>query len=287
MAIKFERVSYQYRGIDQKGYLALSDINLKIEKTGEFITLIGETGSGKTTLVQHMNALLTPSEGRMRIFGLTISSNPKENRDIKLNPVRKQVGLVFQFPEYQLFEETVEKDIMFGPRNFGVSEEKARKRAREAIKSVGLTESYLKRSPFNLSGGEKKRVSIAGILAMEPDILILDEPTSGLDPLGRDALLEVFHDIHKRLNKTIVIITHDMNTVYEYAKRVLVMREGVLVYDGDPLALFSRKNIENWNLDVPDILVLRDELERKFNFDFKGPTRNKRDLMKRLEEVLS
>ncbi|MFW5894528.1 MAG: energy-coupling factor transporter ATPase [Bacillota bacterium] len=287
MAIKFERVSYQYRGIDQKGYLALSDINLEIEKTGEFITLIGETGSGKTTLVQHMNALLTPSEGRMRIFGLKISSNPKENRNIKLNPVRKQVGLVFQFPEYQLFEETVEKDIMFGPKNFGVSEEEAKKRAKEAIQTVGLSESYLKRSPFNLSGGEKKRVSIAGILAMEPDILVLDEPTSGLDPLGRDALLKVFYDIHTKLDKTVIIITHDMNTVYEYAKRVLVMREGVLVYDGDPMALFSRKNIDNWNLDVPDILVLREQLEKRFDIDLGGPTRNKATLMKRLMEVLS
>ncbi|MFW5913808.1 MAG: ATP-binding cassette domain-containing protein, partial [Bacillota bacterium] len=168
-----------------------------------------------------------------------------------------------------------------------VKEEEAKQRAKEAIQTVGLSESYLKRSPFNLSGGEKKRVSIAGILAMEPDILVLDEPTSGLDPLGRDALLKVFYDIHTKLNKTVVIITHDMNTVYEYAKRVLVMREGVLVYDGDPLALFSRKNIDNWNLDVPDILVLREQLESKFDMDLGGPTRNKATLMKRLMEVLS
>jgi energy-coupling factor transport system ATP-binding protein len=287
MAIKFEHVSHQYKSIDNKGYLALNDVNLSIENTGEFITLIGETGSGKSTLVQHMNALLKPSKGFVDIFGVKIHSTAKENKNVKFNPIRKQVGLVFQFPEYQLFEETVEKDIMFGPKNYGVSEKEAKKRAREAIDTVGLDESYLSRSPFNLSGGEKKRVSIAGILAMEPDILILDEPTSGLDPMGRDALLEVFYDIHTRLDKTVIIITHDMNTVYEYAKRVLVMREGVLVYDGDPVKLFSRKNIENWNLDVPDIIQLKHHLETNFDMDLSGTIRNKKALLKRLEEVLS
>ncbi|MGM0435628.1 MAG: energy-coupling factor transporter ATPase [Bacillota bacterium] len=287
MAIKFEHVSYQYKSIDNKGYMALNDVNLTIENTGEFITLIGETGSGKSTLVQHMNALLSPTKGSVNIFGVKISSTAKENKDVKFNPIRKQVGLVFQFPEYQLFEETVEKDIMFGPKNYGVSEKEAKKRAREAIETVGLDESYLSRSPFNLSGGEKKRVSIAGILAMEPDILILDEPTSGLDPMGRDALLEVFYDIHTRLDKTVLIITHDMNTVYEYAKRALVMRDGVLVYDGDPVKLFSQKNIESWNLDVPDIIALKYELESNFHLDLSGDIRNKEALLKRLEEVLS
>jgi energy-coupling factor transport system ATP-binding protein len=234
-----------------------------------------------------MNALLTPTKGAMNIFGIKISSKSKENKNVKFNPIRKQVGLVFQFPEYQLFEETVEKDIMFGPKNFGVNEREAKKRAREAIAMVGLDESYLERSPFNLSGGEKKRVSIAGILAMEPDILILDEPTSGLDPRGRDALLKVFYDIHTSLNKTVLIITHDMNTVYEYARRVLVMREGELVYDGDPVKLFSRTNVDNWNLDVPDIIRLKQALETEFKLDLSGTIRNKQALLKRLEELLS
>jgi len=287
MAIKFEHVSFQYKSIDNKGYLALNEVNVAIENKGEFITLIGETGSGKSTLVQHMNALLTPTKGAMNIFGIKISSKSKENKNVKFNPIRKQVGLVFQFPEYQLFEETVEKDIMFGPKNFGVNEREAKKRAREAIAMVGLDESYLERSPFNLSGGEKKRVSIAGILAMEPYILILDEPTSGLDPRDRDALLKVFYDIHTSLNKTVLIITHDMNTVYEYARRVLVMREGELVYDGDPVKLFSRTNIDNWNLDVPDIIRLKQALETEFKLDLSGTIRNKQALLKRLEELLS
>ncbi len=284
MAIKFERVSYQYQSIDKRGYLAIEDVTLSIAGEGEFITLIGETGSGKSTLVQHMNALLQPTEGRMNLFGIKIDKDTKRQKKVKLNPIRKQVGLVFQFPEYQLFEETVQKDIIFGPRNFGVSEAEAIKRAKEVIKVVGLDESYLKRSPFNLSGGEKKRVSIAGILAMEPDILILDEPTSGLDPMGRNALLKVFNDIHEKLNKTVLIITHDMNTVYEYAKRVLVMREGVLVYDGDPLQLFSRRNIENWNLETPEILKLQKALQSKFNIEIDNYPRSKKALFEAVKE---
>ncbi len=286
MAIKFERVGYEYKDIDGKGYLALADVTLNINKTGEFITLIGETGSGKSTLAQHMNALLTPTEGRVHIFGMKISRETRKSKNLKLNPIRQKVGLVFQFPEYQLFEETVENDIAFGPKNFGVSEAEAKERAKKMLNIVGLDDSYLSRSPFNLSGGEKKRVSIAGILAMEPDILVLDEPTSGLDPLGRNALLEVFYDIHQKLDKTVVIITHDMNTVYEYAKRVLVMREGNLVYDGNPTQLFSRKNVKSWNLDVPDILKLRRALEEKFSITLEGETRSKAQLMAKIKEAL-
>ncbi len=286
MAIKFERVSYTYHGPDQKAYLALSDISVNINKTGEFITLIGETGSGKTTFAQHMNALLQPSEGRVHIFGVKIDHNTKKEGKVKLNPIRKKVGLVFQFPEYQLFEETVEKDIMFGPKNFGIAEEEAKKLAKQMIEVVGLDESYLAKSPFNLSGGEKKRVSIAGILAMEPDILILDEPTSGLDPIGRNALLKVFFDIHQKLNKTVVIITHDMNTVYEYAKRVLVMREGVLVFDGSALDLFSKKNINKWHLDVPDIVKLKHALEDKFGLQLKGTPRSRGELFDSIKAAM-
>ncbi len=285
MAIQFERVGYQYTGIDERGYMALSDVSLKIDKTGEFITLIGETGSGKTTLAKHMNALFLPSEGRMSIFGLKLSKDTKKNKKVKLNPIRQKVGLVFQFPEYQLFEETVLKDIIFGPKNFGVKHEAAVRKAEEIIEVVGLDKSYLERSPFNLSGGEKKRVSIAGILAMEPDILVFDEPTSGLDPLGRRALLKVFYDIHERLDKTVIIITHDMDTVYEYAKRVLVMREGVLVYDGAPEQLFSRKNIENWNLETPEILKIVKGLEEKLSITLKDTPRSREKLLEALKEV--
>jgi energy-coupling factor transport system ATP-binding protein len=274
MAIKFEQVNFSYPTFDGKNFSALENINLEIEQKGEFITLIGETGSGKSTLVQHMNALIRPVSGSVTIYGIKIEKNTNKNKKIKLNPLRQKVGLVFQFPEYQLFEETVLKDIIFGPKNFGVPEKIAIERAKEIIKHVGLNESYLERSPFNLSGGEKKRVSIAGILAMEPDILVLDEPTSGLDPKGRDALLELFTSIHKDLNKTVIIITHDMNTVYKYASRVLVMHDGKLVYDGKPNDLFEEENIAEWNLDLPDIIEITNQLQTKLNIKFKSKPHN-------------
>ncbi len=287
MGIKFERVNFYYASVDDKKYLALSNINVSINETGELITLIGETGSGKTTLAQHMNALLTPSSGSVDILGVKINRENVKKKRVKLNPIRQKVGLVFQFPEYQLFEETVEKDIMFGPKNFGIDEATAKERAKKMIEVVGLDESYLSRSPFNLSGGEKKRVSIAGILAMEPDILILDEPTSGLDPLGRNALLNVFNTIHKELGKTVIIITHDMNTVLEFASRVLVMRDSYLVYDGNPVELFQENNIKNWNLDVPDILKLTHELEASLSITLPCIPRSRDALLAMLEEALT
>lgn len=286
MAIKFEQVNFSYPSFDGTNFSALKDINLEINEKGEFITLIGETGSGKSTLVQHMNALVRPTSGSVTIYGIKIEQDTKKKGKVKLNPLRQRVGLVFQFPEYQLFEETVLKDIIFGPKNFGVSEKDAIERAKTVIKHVGLDEEYLKRSPFNLSGGEKKRVSIAGILAMEPDILVLDEPTSGLDPKGRDDLLKLFTEIHNELNKTVIIITHDMNTVYKYATRVLVMNEGSLVYDGLPMQLFSEDNIEKWNLDIPDIIRITRQLEQKLNVNFNSQPKTIEDLFLLVKEVI-
>lgn len=288
MAIKFEQVNYSYKTFNDS-FSALKHINLDIKEKGEFITLIGETGSGKSTLVQHMNALIKPTTGSVTIYGVKIeqpTKKRKKKQDISLNPLRQKVGLVFQFPEYQLFEETVERDIIFGPKNFGVSEEDAKKRAKKVIELVGLDESYLSRSPFNLSGGEKKRVSIAGILAMEPDILVLDEPTSGLDPKGRDDLLQLFMEIHKELDNTVVIITHDMNTVYKYSSRVLVMNHGELVFDGQPDDLFTKSHIQKWNLDLPDILEMKQQLEDKLNVTFTKQPRTVEDLFYMLKEVL-
>ena len=203
------------------------------------------------------------------------------------------IGYTSKFPKWATaykFQaeqvETVLKDIIFGPKNFGVSTEDDVKRAKEVIKHVGLDEEYLKRSPFNLSGGEKKRVSIAGILAMEPDILVLDEPTSGLDPKGRDDLLKLFMDIHTKLNKTVIIITHDMNTVYKYASRVLVMNSGSLVYDGKPSKLFSIDNIEKWNLDIPDIISITRQLEEKLDIKFNSQPKTIEDLFLLVKEVI-
>ncbi|MCK7486543.1 MAG: ATP-binding cassette domain-containing protein [Bacillus subtilis] len=190
-----EQVSYAYPGYGLGNYDAIKDITLDIAAKGEFIALVGQTGSGKSTLAQHMNALIFPTAGTVEIFGHIVG--PKRDRTIKYNELRRKVGLVFQFPEYQLFEETVEKDIMFGPMNFGVPEEEARTMAWKALGLVGLGPTYLKRNPLNLSGGEKKRVSIAGILAMDPAILVLDEPTSGLDPRGKQTMMDLFQSIRE------------------------------------------------------------------------------------------
>jgi energy-coupling factor transport system ATP-binding protein len=287
MAIKFEQVDFNYKSMDGKDFKALDNINLEIDSKGEFITLIGETGSGKSTLVQHMNALVTPSSGEVTIYGVKVYKDvKKKDNKVKLNHLRQKVGLVFQFPDYQLFEETVLKDIIFGPKNFGVSEEESILRAEKYIELVGLDKSYLTRSPFNLSGGEKKRVSIAGILAMEPEILVLDEPTSGLDPKGRDALLDLFTEIHKELDNTVIIITHDMNTVYKYSSRVLVMNNSELVYDGSSGQLFKSDKLEEWNLDLPEIIDITRNLEKKMNIKFKETPHTIDELFELVKGVL-
>lgn len=265
MGIRFKRVTHEYASYSDKTYKAIQNISLNILSKDEVIALVGHTGSGKSTLARHMNALIFPTDGSVEIFGNEITS--KRNSKIKYNNIRKQVGLVFQFPEYQLFEETVEKDIMFGPLNFKVPLEEAKVLARNALELVGLDESYLERNPFNLSGGEKKRVSIAGILAIDPDILVLDEPTSGLDPAGRDTLMQLFDDIHQKTKKTIIIITHDMDLVYKYFNRVIVLKDGKLSYDGTPDNLFRSDLLEVNNLDLPNTIKTLKYLNKECNLN--------------------
>ncbi len=265
MGIHFASVSYGYPGWGKETYKALRNVTLSIAGKNEFIALVGQTGSGKSTLAQHMNALLFPTEGTVEIFGSPVTA--RRDKKIDYNSLRRRVGLVFQFPEYQLFEETVEKDIMFGPLNFHVEEAKAREMAKTALRQVGLPESYLARNPFNLSGGEKKRVSIAGILAMDPDVLVLDEPTSGLDPRGKHLLMSLFETIQKQTGKSILLITHDMDLVYRYTERVLVLEEGSLVFDGTPDSLFRRTDIAKWHLDYPSTVSLLRGIRDKFGYD--------------------
>ncbi len=248
MAITFQKVGYQYPQLQQQKW-AISEIDLLIEPTKEFVAVIGHTGSGKSTLIQHMNALLTPTVGQLNVFQHEVAKGKP------LSPIRKRVGMVFQFPEYQLFEETVERDIMFGPLNFGVSKDVAAAKAAEVLSVVGMDESFLSRSPFSLSGGQMRRVAIAGILAMEPDILVLDEPTVGLDPAGQEEMMKLFTSLHDDYHKTLVIVTHDMNIVAEYTKRVLVMKAGQLVFDGSPQALFTDDAaLELFELGRPDMM---------------------------------
>ena len=249
MGIALENVSFTYQEGTPLASAALSDVSLTIED-GSYTALIGHTGSGKSTILQFLNGLLVPSQGSVRVFDTLITSTSK-NKDIR--QIRKQVGLVFQFAENQIFEETVLKDVAFGPQNFGVSEEDAVKIAREKLALVGIDESLFNRSPFELSGGQMRRVAIAGILAMEPAILVLDEPTAGLDPLGRKELMNLFKKLHQS-GMTIVLVTHLMDDVAEYANQVYVMEKGRLVKGGKPSDVFQDVVfMEEVQLGVPKI----------------------------------
>lgn len=249
MGIALENVNFTYQEGTPLASAALSDVSLTIED-GSYTALIGHTGSGKSTILQLLNGLLVPSQGSVRIFDTLITSTSK-NKDIR--QIRKQVGLVFQFAENQIFEETVLKDVAFGPQNFGVSEEDAVKTAREKLALVGIDESLFDRSPFELSGGQMRRVAIAGILAMEPSILVLDEPTAGLDPLGRKELMTLFKKLHQS-GMTIVLVTHLMDDVAEYANQVYVMEKGRLVKGGKPSDVFQYVVfMEEVQLGVPKI----------------------------------
>lgn len=249
MGIALKNVSFTYQEGTPLASTALSDVSLTIED-GSYTALIGHTGSGKSTILQLLNGLLVPSQGSVRVFDTLITSTSK-NKDIR--QIRKQVGLVFQFAENQIFEETVLKDVAFGPQNFGVSEEDAEKIAREKLALVGINESLFNRSPFELSGGQMRRVAIAGILAMEPAILVLDEPTAGLDPLGRKELMNLFKKLHQS-GMTIVLVTHLMDDVAEYANQVYVMEKGRLVKGGKPSDVFQDVVfMEEVQLGVPKI----------------------------------
>ena len=249
MGIALENVSFTYQEGTPLASTALSDVSLTIED-GSYTALIGHTGSGKSTILQLLNGLLVPSQGSVRVFDTLITSTSK-NKDIR--QIRKQVGLVFQFAENQIFEETVLKDVAFGPQNFGVSEEDAEQIAREKLTLVGIDESLLNRSPFELSGGQMRRVAIAGILAMEPAILVLDEPTAGLDPLGRKELMNLFKKLHQS-GMTIVLVTHLMDDVAEYANQAYVMEKGRLVKFGKPSDVFQDVVfMEEVQLGVPKI----------------------------------
>ena len=260
MAISFQKITYIYDAGMPYAHAAINDIDLDIED-GKITAIIGETGSGKSTLVQHLNALLLPNKGRLVILDHEIESD-KKNRGLK--SLRKDVGLVFQFSEYQLFEETILKDVAFGPKNFGDDEETALNKAKKALKLVGIPESYYERSPLELSGGQKRRVAIAGIIAIEPKILVLDEPTAGLDPVGAMEMINLFISLNKNMGTTIIIVSHDNEVVYNYADNVVLMADGSVRYSGDTLSLFNNDElVKQFNLLEPRLVKLKRELREK------------------------
>ena len=236
---------------------ALKDINLTVQK-GEFVAIVGHTGSGKTTFVQHLNALVRHQSGNLVVAGINLA-----DKKLNLKQLRGSVGMVFQYPEYQLFADTVLDDVAFGPKNFGVGKDEAIELAKNAIETVGLDyESIKSKSPFDLSGGEKRRVALAGVLAMKPQILVLDEPTAGLDPQGKREILALVKSINKTKGITVVMVSHDMNEVYENADRVVVFREGSIVYDLPPRQLFKmEQEIVAMNLEIPQMAQFANALE--------------------------
>ena len=258
MGIKIENVFYTYGKKVSNSTLALTDVSFNIADN-DFVAIVGETGSGKSTLAQCLNALLIPDQGQVVVDDIVVSHKNRKSK--KMRDLRKRVGLVFQFPEYQLFEETVEKDVAFGVKNFGVKGEEALEKAHEALAQVGLDESYYQRPPFELSGGERRKVAIAGILAINPDIVIFDEPTVGFDPASAKELMNLIVEMHKN-GKTIIVITHDMDLVNEYAQKVFMMENGQLVFEGTPSELFI--HVQNYDrLDIPKTIKLALALKEK------------------------
>ncbi|MFJ5625126.1 energy-coupling factor ABC transporter ATP-binding protein [Peribacillus loiseleuriae] len=283
MRITLQDVEYRYQINTPFEHLALHDVNMDIV-SGSYTAIIGHTGSGKSTLLQHLNALLKPTKGSITIGDRTIESGRKEKH---LRAIRRSVGIVFQFPEHQLFEETVEKDICFGPMNFGVSEKDAKDRARKALKQVGMAEEILEKSPFDLSGGQMRRVAIAGVLAMEPDVLVLDEPTAGLDPRGRMEIMDMFYQLHKERGISTILVTHSMEDAARYADEIIIMHQGTVFKKGTPFDIFSQpEQLLELGLDVPDTVRFQLKLQKELGVRFDRPCLSIEDLATEVKKAM-
>lgn len=258
MPLILDHVNYVYGGDIELAVHALNDVNLVIHD-GQFIGLIGHTGSGKSTLVQHLNGLLKPTSGAIYFNGEDI-----HDADYDKKKLRSKVGLVFQYPEHQLFEIDAFSDVCFGPKNLGLSKKEAELRAYAALKQVGLEDEYFYQSPFDLSGGQKRRVAIAGVLAMKPDILVLDEPTAGLDPKGRDEILDQIAKLHEEMGITVILVSHSMEDVAKYVERIIVMNKGSILYDDVPKSVFAHyKELEQVGLAAPQVTYIMQSLKEK------------------------
>ena len=280
MSIKIKNLKYTYGKGSIFEYNALKGIDLSIKKHS-FTAIVGKTGSGKSSLIQHLNAILLPEEGSVEIDEFLVQPQVGKKK-ISYKNLRKKVGLVFQFSEYQLFEETVLQDVMFGPLNFDLNEEQAKEKAIKYLKMVNLDESLYEKSPFELSGGQKRRVAIAGILAMEPDIVVLDEPTAGLDPQGAIEIMDIFLSLKNDLNKTLILVSHDMDFVYEYADNVVLLNEGKVAYKNDVVSFFNSEDILKYGIEIPKIVNLYTKVTNNkptIRYDFES-------LIKVIEEKL-
>lgn len=289
--IEFNNISYVYDKKAINRYDALSNVSFNVEEN-DFIAIVGKTGSGKSTLVQSLNGLIIPSKGFTKVKNFYVTSDKEVIKKLKetgikkknlkkFAPLRKEVGMVFQFPEYQLFAENVLKDVMFGPKNFGYSEEEAEKRAIEAIKDVGLNESFYEKSPFELSGGEKRRVAIAGIIASSPSILVLDEPSVGLDPNGKKEIIELIKKIHDN-GTTIILVTHDMDVVMECASKVVILKDSKFIEMLTPEELFNKDDISSYSLEIPTFYKFKRALK---NNGFKGNIDKINDFNSLMKEI--
>ncbi|MBS5788731.1 MAG: energy-coupling factor transporter ATPase [Clostridioides difficile] len=266
MSIVVENLTHIYDEGMPFANKSLDDVSFNIAD-GDFVGLIGHTGSGKSTLIQHLNGILKPSSGKIYINDFDITK-----KDLNLTEIRKRVGVVFQYPEYQLFEETISKDVAFGPSNLGLSVEEINKRVKESMESVGLNyEEYKDKSPFDLSGGQKRRVAIAGVIAMNPEVLILDEPTAGLDPGGRDEIFELIKTLHKKNNMTVILSSHNMDDMAKLANNIIVMNKGRIEFMGAPREIFksNSKRLKEIGLDIPQVLELAIKLKDR-GFDVRG-----------------
>ncbi|ASK61627.1 energy-coupling factor ABC transporter ATP-binding protein [Virgibacillus phasianinus] len=283
MDITFKNVSYIYQQNTPFAHKAIEDLSFHIP-SGSFVAVIGHTGSGKSTLIQHLNGLVMPSEGEVSIGNFTLS---KEQKPKNLKELRSKVGVVFQYPEHQLFEETVEKDIAFGPENFDVQDDEIRKRIKEITPAVGLDDALLSRSPFDLSGGQMRRVAIAGVLAIKPDVLVLDEPTAGLDPRGQKEIMEMFHALHREQNLTTILVTHSMEDAVKYADHVIILNKGKKYLEGKPEEVLTRQEaLKKVQLDVPEAVQFLGLFEKRFGVHIPFHRQSTKEIAREIQQVL-
>lgn len=283
MDIIFKNVTYIYQQNTPFAHKAIEDLSFHI-KSGSFVAVIGHTGSGKSTLIQHLNGLSVPTKGEVSIGDYHLS---QENKPKDMKGLRSRVGVVFQYPEHQLFEETVAKDIAFGPQNFGVPEAEINKRIKEIVPQVGLDELLLDRSPFDLSGGQMRRVAIAGVLAVKPNVLVLDEPTAGLDPRGQKEIMEMFANLHKEQGLTTILVTHSMEDALTYADHILILNKGKKYMEGTPESVFTQKEaLQRVQLDVPEKVKFLNAFQDKFGTSIPFTKQSVKEVSEAIQHVL-